>query len=364
MIQIADLGGVYLVGMLVVLGNCALAGLLQKKKAVGLAALFAVLLALANLYGVYRLTFWAPTVDGTFRIALVQPNIELLEKRDYFARMYFEVLPRYYASAVEKRADWVVFPELPNPFVFERDYYYTSFWTREVAQGGVPLLFNGTALDAQGHKRNSAFLLARDGRAAYRYDKAHLVPFGEYLPYGEVLGFARPLVRDVGGFKPGDDSEAATGAIDGIRFGALICYEIIFPELSRRAALEGANLLVNITNDGWFGRTAAPSQHLQMASFRAVEQRKTLVRAANTGFTALIDAWGEIHRGLGLFEEGTLLVEAPANRYTSLYCRWGDWSWGAVAALSFLFAATRRKRPKRPRRGVRSARKPRPKRTR
>ncbi len=354
-IQIADLGGVYLVGMLVVFANCAWAGLLQRRKTARLAALFGVSLVVANLYGLYRLLIWEPTSDGALRIALVQPNIELSERRDYFARMYFEVLPKYYASAVEKKADWVIFPELPNPFVFERDYYYTSFWRREVAQGGVPLLFNGTALDEQGRKRNSAFLLARDGAPVYRYDKAHLVPFGEYLPYGSVLGFARPLVRDVGGFAPGDKTEAATGPIDGVRFGALICYEIIFPELSRRAALEGANLLVNITNDGWFGRTAAPVQHLQMASFRAVEQRKTLVRAANTGFTAVIDAWGRIQRGLGLFEEGTLLVEAPVNQYRSLYCRLGDWSWGSVAALSILFAATRRRR-----RSGRAGRKSRP----
>ncbi len=350
-IQIADLGGVYLVGMLVVLGNCALVGLLRKRKATRMAVVFVALFVGANLYGIFRLTLWAPKSDGSLRVALVQPNVELLEKRDYFARMYFEVLPRYYASAVERKADWVVFPELPNPFVFERDYYYTTFWRREVAQGGVPLLFNGTAIDAQGRKRNSAFLLGRDGNPVYRYDKAHLVPFGEYLPYGEALGFARPLVREIGGFAPGDPSEPATGLINGIRFGALICYEVIFPELGRKAAGEGANLLVNITNDGWFGRTAAPVQHLQMASFRALEQRKTLVRATNTGLTAIIDAWGGIHSSLGLFEEGMVLVEASANSHRTLYCRLGDWSWGLPAAASFLYAAVAgRKRPRRARR--------------
>lgn len=337
-IQVADLGGVYLVGFLVVLVNCALASLLEDSQRRKLPAIAAAVLVLVNVYGGWRLWIWEGPAQTPVRAALIQPNIEQNRGREYFARVYFMDLPAFYRQAYQLGAEWVIFPEAPNPFLFEADFYFTTFWSRLVKDHGVPALINGTFRDpGDGERYNSAFLLDRSGRISYRYDKIHLVPFGEYLPWGKVLGFARPLVRGVIGFSPGQESRP--GKVGEIPFGSLICYEAIFPELSRRAAAQGAGLLVNITNDSWFGRTAAPRQHLQMAAFRAVEQRKAVLRSANSGITAEIDLWGSIRQRLKLFEKGLLMAEAGANQYRTVYSWIGDWSNLLLIVISLLMAA-------------------------
>jgi apolipoprotein N-acyltransferase len=206
-------------------------------------------------------------------------------------------------------------------------------------------MFNSASFDESGVPGyfNSAHLLDREGRAVYRYDKNHLVPFGEYLPWAGILGFAEALVAEVSGFKAGEASE--TGTLDGLKFGTLICYEAIFPELSREAANNGANLLVNLTNDGWFGRTSAPSQHLQMAAFRCIENRKPMLRAANSGYSAAIDTKGVVQARTKLFEETLLLVDVTVNSERTLFGFVGSWICIAIIILSigiFTVARTRK----------------------
>ena len=139
-----------------------------------------------------------------------------------------------------------------------------------------------------------AKMLDPQGAVVLRYHKMRLVPFGEYVPIQSVLTlggrFSAKLVREVGEFTPGQ--EYAVGPVDGHPISAFICYEAIFPDLVREFAGGGAQLLVNITNDGWYGRTSAPYQHFAMAKFRAVENERYLVRAANTGITAVVDPHG------------------------------------------------------------------------
>jgi apolipoprotein N-acyltransferase len=176
-----------------------------------------------------------------------------------------------------------------------------------------------------------------------------LVPFGEYVPIESVLTlggrYSARVVDAVGAFTPG--TEYAVGDMDGRRLGVSICYEAIFPDLLREFTVRGADLLVNITNDGWYGRTSAPHQHFAMAVFRAVENGKYLVRAANTGITAVVDPRGRVLERTELFERRAIVREVPTVPGLTFYARHGDvFAWGCLglsAALTLL-AASRRAR--------------------
>lgn len=337
-VQVADISGVYLVSLLVMGGNAALVGALWLKSARPL-LFFAPLFLVANLYGAYRVNFWQPDSDSALRVALVQPNIELSQGREHYAEKYFNTLAGYYVQTVDEGAQWVIFPEAPNPYLYEQDFYFTSFWKRQAANHGAYLLFNASLAEIgpEVHYFNGAILLDPQGEEAYRYYKTHLVPFGEYLPLADVLGtFFEPLVQEVGGFTPGERIEV--GEILGTRFATLICYEGIFPELSRACVRQGAQILVNITNDSWYGRTAAPTQHLLIAAFRAIETRKPILRCANSGFTVTIDPWGRQGQKIGLFEEGMFVAEVAGNNYRSIYSYTGEWINITLIGVTFLVA--------------------------
>jgi apolipoprotein N-acyltransferase len=189
----------------------------------------------------------------------------------------------------------------------------------------VPLIFGSPAFDDKDLRRryfNSAFLVSSSGDVLGRSDKMHLVPFGEYVPLAKLLPFVHKLVVGVGDFSPGD-SLAALDIGKG-KVGILVCFEGIFPDLSRRYVRDGAQLLVNITNDGWYGRSSAPYQHLSMAVFRAVENGVPLVRAANTGISAIIDKKGHISHTTALFEETFVTGDVLLGKAGTLYTRIGD----------------------------------------
>jgi apolipoprotein N-acyltransferase len=171
---------------------------------------------------------------------------------------------------------------------------------------------------------NSAYLVYPDQTVAARYDKSHLVPFGEYVPLGinRWLPFLNKLVQGVGDFAAGEPGRPV--AWRGREVGILICYEVIFPELARAVAANGAQLLVNITNDAWYGRSSAPYQHFSMAVFRAVETRRALVRAANTGISGFIDPVGRIVAATPIFQEEAMTRAVPLMNLSSIYTRWGD----------------------------------------
>lgn len=335
LIQIADLGGVYLISWVVVIANCALLGAFLFGSWRPIMFLLA-LLGLTNLYGAYRLYFWRPAESPSLRVALVQGNIDLMAGREHYASKYFVTLADYYRRAAQQGAQWVIFPEAQNPYFFQHDFYYRTFWQRLVDRFDAYLLFNNTLETTTSHPQyfNSALLLDPQGEMVYRYAKIHLVPFGEYVPMKEWLGFIDPLVQEVGAFSAG--KSFALGSVNETRFATLICYEGIFPELSRRFVQEGAQMFVNITNDGWYGRTAAPEQHLEIAVFRAVENRKPFLRAANTGYTATIDPWGRIQQRLGLFQEGLLTEQVAGNSYRSVYSYIGEWLNISIIIMTFV----------------------------
>lgn len=188
---------------------------------------------------------------------------------------------------------------------------------------------------------NSAALFAPDGRPVFRYDKVHLVPYGEYVPWRRWVWFAEAMVEQVGRFEAG--REFAVGEFPGGRFGVFICYEAIFPDLVRQFTARGAQLLVNISNDGWFGRSAAPEQHLAIARLRAVENRRWLLRATNNGYTVAVDPYGRIVARLAPDTRGVLRAPYDYRSDTTLYARFGDWlPWLCVVCSAALLLLPRR----------------------
>jgi apolipoprotein N-acyltransferase len=192
--------------------------------------------------------------------------------------------------------------------------------------------------DASADQRlyNTAFLVTADGRIAERYDKRHLVPFGEYVPLQRLLFFVEKMVVGIGDF--GWGREATAFRLDGLTFGTMICYEVIFPDEVRELTRAGARLLVNITNDAWFGRSGAPAQHLAMAALRAVENGSYLVRAANTGISAVIAPTGAIQAATDLFTEAVVTGRVHLRQAETFYARTGGLQSAAAAAFLILYA--------------------------
>jgi apolipoprotein N-acyltransferase len=199
--------------------------------------------------------------------------------------------------------------------------------TDAVRQAGTYLLAGSPSVDAKEGRQayyNSAYLVTPEGHAGQRYDKVHLVPFGEYVPLKGILSFAGKMVAQVGDFSAGEKGRTLTWKEDNAPIGVQICFEIIFPGLSRSLAKNGAGMLVNLTNDAWFGRTSAAYQHFSMAVFRAVENRRSLVRCANTGISGFIDPVGRVDAQTSLFEDAVVDREIPELQKTSIYTRFGD----------------------------------------
>ena len=220
----------------------------------------------------------------------------------------------------------------------------------------VPLLFGSPVLrhfsSGRPYLLNSAYLLSPDGVILGRYDKRHLVPFGEYIPLRPALFFLEKLVEGIGDFEAGTvptvlDLPIRSGA-DGnsVKFGVVICYEVIFPHLVREFTANGAQLMVTITNDAWFGQSAAPFQHFGMVVLRAVENRVAFARSANTGISGFIDPQGRILHATSIFTEEVVTGRIPVGRVRTFYTQQGDvFAYGCViiTGLFLLVARLQRK---------------------
>jgi apolipoprotein N-acyltransferase len=188
---------------------------------------------------------------------------------------------------------------------------------------------------------NAAFLIQPTGSVGGVYRKIRLVPFGEYVPLQNFLWFAAPLVEQVGGFSPGE-----TMTIFHLREGTFstgICYEVVYPELSRAAVRQGSQLLTTITNDAWFGTSSAPRQHFDMARLRAIETGRYLARAANTGISATVDPYGRVRTQTALFQDAVVVDDVRFLDGSTVYVRIGDvcpWL-GVAVSLGLLLASTK-----------------------
>lgn len=328
LIQVVDITGVYGLSFLLVSANAGLAYFLltggeRPRRRLAPLVSTGLLIALALGYGIYRLSE-EQSGGEPLNIALAQANIPF-ESWRALAPKFYQDYPQMVSAAAERGAKLVVLPESPTPFSYQNDARYRRHLEKMAAENRVWLLFNNNTELANGRDtiyHNSAWLLDAEGRFASRYDKLHLVPFGEYVPMQRILFFADQLVQEVGGYTPG--RSIIVSSLDGIGFSTLICYEAIFPNLVRKFISRGARFLINITNDGWYGKTSAPYQHFQMARLRAVENRRYLARAANTGISGFIDPYGRVLASSGLYTEALLLSYVVPRSDLTFYARFGD----------------------------------------
>ena len=328
LIQIADITGVYGVSFLVAAFNGLIFDLTCRENKLRPAAggiVFAVIIALSLFYGAGKL---AEDEDGReFKVSVIQGNIPQDKKWD--ARFQEEVIDTYKRLTLEampEGPDMIVWPETAVPFIFG----YDEDLTEEILafQKGLEthLLFGSILLNrtkpGESSYTNSAVLLSPKGDVASVYDKMHLVPYGEYVPFRDLIPFARRLTAGIGDFMPGEEHLVMNTPF--ARIGNLICYEIIFPGQVRSFVEKGADVLVTITNDAWFGRTSAPYQHFAIAVFRAIENRVPVIRSANTGISGFIDSRGRISKTSDIFVEAVLNEKITAGSWRSLYTEYGD----------------------------------------
>ncbi|MBW2465720.1 MAG: apolipoprotein N-acyltransferase [Deltaproteobacteria bacterium] len=282
------------------------------------------------------------------KIAVIQGNMEQDQK--WSPAMRLETIDRY--TELSKQAiaqgenppDLIVWPETALPFLVSDNPYFNRLKKQLINQEKIWLLSGAPFYEKAGGNNpgqtsekilsyNSAYVFNPEGEIAGRYDKQHLVPFGEYVPLSKILPLPGPLVENIGDFSGGRSIPPLS--CQGAEIGVLICFESIFPELARDWTSGGADLLVNITNDAWFGRSSAPWQHLSMTVFRALENRRSLARSANTGVSALIDPLGRMSGVTALFQPAFLVEEVPLLQEKTVYVSFGHY-FGLLCLLACL----------------------------
>lgn len=330
-IQIADLAGVYGVSFLVLALNTAAArALLAGGRVARLAPLGAAgaLLLVSLLYGARQLERWEK-VEPRYRAAMLQGNIGADEaeaaQAEKFQEGYVAMADRLPVGEI----DLLVLPESPAPRLWQLDAGYRSAMRELAARYPLGLVLSNIRLGAEGEGNgeepryyNSAFFIDRRGEVAGIYDKIHLVPFGEYIPGSGFLSFVERISSDIGAFSPGGDP--GVFSLGGNPASALICFEAVFPSLAREVTRRGSGLLLNLTNDEWYGPGAAPFQHLAISRFRAVENRRYLLRAANSGVTACIEPTGRIQSATGILRQAVGRGSFRFVREQGVYTRYGD----------------------------------------
>ena len=341
-IQIASITGVYGVSFLVILVNVQIGGwilnLSRGQRFLRARDLGPILLVAAALgFGLAEMG-QAPAGGRKVRVGIVQANVPQDEKwNPGTARSILEQHERMTEQAAAAGAALVLWPESSSPFPItvpgtpERGGARPNREYRERLESlakrlRISLLF-GTVdyRAAAGEMRpvNAAALIRSDGSWGETYAKMHLVPFGEYVPLSGILGFVNRLAQGaIGDFLPGD--KAVVVDTGPLRVGTAICYEMIFPELVRRFTAGGATLLANLTNDAWFGTSSGPYQHFQMVRMRAVENRRYVVRAANTGVSAVVDPAGRVTQATPLMQERILAAAVSPRTGVTFYVRHGN----------------------------------------
>lgn len=337
-IQIADITGVYGVSFIIVLVNTLLFELIDlylikersdrkfPLRTVITASAIMVAILLYSHWRLSNLKFPISNFQSSIKVSLIQGNIPQEIKWDKaYERSTIDTYIRLTKEATRREAYMVVWPEAATPFYLEQEKMYLEMIANLLREKKVYLLVGSPSYDLYNKKvrlYNSAYLLNPEGRIVSRYDKIHLVPFGEYVPLRRILFFIEKMVVGIGDFSSGE--EYTVMELPEGRFGVVICFEVIFPELVREFVKRGANFIATITNDAWFGRSSAPYQHFSMAVFRAVENRVPIIRAANTGVSGIIDQTGRIIKASDIFVEAYISGEITPATNRSLYTRFGD----------------------------------------
>jgi apolipoprotein N-acyltransferase len=352
LLQITALTGIYGLSFLMAACNALLAWAdttksVDLKKRLGIIAA-SVAMILIVVFFAARLV---PVAKAGHFARAVQPNFP--EVDSYPANWFslhkedMDDLDELSLESSPYRPDLIIWPEAPAPFSWQDNQFSKRASTlairaRRPFLAGVvewksEMLSSGHMVEAP---YNSAVLVDPQGQKVFVYDKRHLVPFGEYEPFPLIHRVVQSVSDEVGGFHKG--TVASIGALPGgYKFGAYICYEAIYPSEVRDFAAKGANLFINISNDGWFGKSAAAEQHLRMARVRAVENRRWVLRVTNSGLTAAIDPYGKIYESIPRDVRGAVDLPYDFRTDTTLYTRFGDWfAWMCVVISAILLFQT------------------------
>src|SRR3954468_24680172 len=288
------------------------------------------LLPLAGLPLLWLLPEIPQSIPAPETALVVQPNIDPDTQWSGAEREAAEDRLSLLSRAVPSRL--VIWPELPAPLYFYDDPQFRNAAVN-IARHGSYFLFGTVAYTGEHQPLNSAVLLKPDGSEVGRYDKIDLVPFGEFVP--SAFSFVNRITQEAGDFAPGRDIKVLNAA--GHRLGTFFCYESAFPDLVRQFSGQGADVLVNLSNDAYFGPSEAREQHLSLVRMRAVESRRYIIRSTNNGITAVVDPAGRIAKQLPSYREMAAAVHFGAVQHTTFYARHGDWfAWGCLAVALLL----------------------------
>ena len=349
--QLAPWTGVGGISFVLVAVNALIASLLilraeQHRWLWGIAGVVLLVLGCAGIY------MTPPRPAGTDTAVLVQPNLNVSADNDWtgpgewdshiaeFRRLaaeqcktYIAGIPQTGASSgeiicppYETHPGLVVWPEAPSPF-FEEDARFQQAMVGIAHTAQAPLIVGSLAADYSAEENgwrdyNAAVIVGADGARVGRYDKIHLVPFGEYVPFQRLLFFARKLTGRVSKFTPGEERKVFR--LKGHRYGVFICYEAVFADEVRQFSQLGAEVLVNISDDAWYGDTSAPWQHLNMARMRAIENRRWILRDTNNGITAVIDPYGRVRQSIPRHQTDALPASYGFRDDVTFYTAHGD----------------------------------------
>jgi len=335
LIQVAEFGGVYLISGLILMMNVSVYRLM--KKDLYSLSITIVLLALALVWGGWRMDTYELNKDE-LKVGIAQVNIE--QEKKWLPEMVeptIEMYSRLSASAVEQGARMVIWSETACNFFLFRQWEPTSKIVNLTSKYDVRFLIGSPAYEEE--KYYNRVWLVHKGKIEGSYDKVHLVPFGEYLPLaGLIEPFFGNLTKGVGNF-----SKATDPAPIG-ESGILICFESVFDDMSRHLCKQGARYLVNVSNDAWFKTWSTPAQHLRFACFRAVENRRYLLRSVNHGISAVVDPLGRIVSEIGLLQEGVMVRTITKEDYITFYTSYGPvlaYLWSFVAVIAALTSRRR-----------------------
>jgi len=321
-IQVVSITGTYFISFLIVAVNGVFYSLWRRGKTSSIyVSVIAVLFMATLIYGFVSLAGKedAPQKSAT----IIQGNIRQDEKWDEAFKI--RTINKYVQMTLQsgKGADLIVWPETAMPFMFDQEIYANKYIKALPADVNANILFGTISKDKSGGFHNSAYVIGKTGDTIGVYNKVHLVPFGEYTPLLTYLPFLEKLTAAGDGFVPGDGHRPIKTDIGNI--GVLICYEGVFPSITNESVREGAQVLVNLTNDAWYDRTSAPFQHFAFYIFRAVETDRYLLRAANTGISAIIDPKGRVDSKTPIFTEETLKGPFAMKDTKTFYVRHGDY---------------------------------------
>ena len=319
--QLATFTGVYGLSWLLMAFNAALASFIILRKSYYIIAMV-LLTAYVALYGHFRID--RPVGESSARVGLIQGNVPQDVKLDY---QFAEQIHKKHVSMTEdlirsSAPDVIFWAEASTLFPIRTG----GVWSKEIwelaASTRTPLIVGSDTFTGE-EVFNSAYLVNEKGELEAQYDKIYLVPFGEYVPLKKIFRFAGKMVPEISDFSPGTNYEPFRIGAEKVSIN--ICFEVVFPQLSRAFCNRGATLLATITNDAWFGRTSAPYQHFAMSVLRAIENRRYLIRAANTGISGFVDPYGRILQKTDIFVQAGITGEIRWISERTFYTRFGDW---------------------------------------